>query len=222
MTAYVDSVDPFINHITNGLAVEYDDTYYPIIKSFTVPDTPPPDRERTRTFSWAWFKSYRPPLPPRFQGPFPFNIASFVLLPVLFPTFICLAIIRLSISSYHSRSRIKLLESDDGSATQRLIHIFAQLEREVEDIVDDIVDDPASTAPPQESVQTSKKTPRITPSQRRMVAALNTLPQLKKERAHIPDVRNSHAAIIARDIKNFEFHKIGEGVLRHWADAFVM
>lgn len=92
----------------------------------------------------------------------------------------------------------------------------------MEDIVDDIVDDPAGTAPLQETKQTSKRSPRITPSQRRMVAALNALPQLKKERAYIPDVRNSHGAIIARDLDNFEFHKIGEGVLRHWADAFVI
>jgi len=55
-----------------------------------------------------------------------------------------------------------------------------------------------------------------------MVAALNALPQLKKELVYIPDVRNSHAPIIVRDVQNFEFHKIGEGVLRHWADAFVM
>ena len=55
-----------------------------------------------------------------------------------------------------------------------------------------------------------------------MAAVLNALPQLKKELAYIPNVRNSHAIIIARDIKNFEFHKMGEGVLRHWADAFVM
>jgi hypothetical protein len=131
-------------------------------------------------------------------------------------------VIRFSISSYQSRSRIKLLESEDASATQRLIHIIGQLEREVEDIVVDMIDDPASSALSEETAQISKQSPRITPAQRRMVAALNALPQLKKERAYIPDVRNSHAVIIARDIRNFEFHKIGEGVLRHWADAFIM
>ena len=55
-----------------------------------------------------------------------------------------------------------------------------------------------------------------------MAAVLNALPQLKKERVFIPDVRNSHSVIIAQDIQNFKFHKIGEGVLRHWADSFVM
>lgn len=128
-----------------------------------------------------------------------------------------LILTRVSISSYHSRSRIKLLESED-SATQRLAHVFAQLERQVEDIVVDMVDDSASA----NSTQVSKMVPRITPAQRRMVAALNALPQLKKERAFIPDVKNTHGTVIARDVKNFKFHKIGEGVLRHWADAFIL
>jgi hypothetical protein len=28
--------------------------------------------------------------------------------------------------------------------------------------------------------------------------------------------------LLARDVQNFEFHEIGEGVLRHWVDAFVV
>jgi hypothetical protein len=147
--------------------------------------------------------------------------ASLVLLPVLLPAVITLVIIRLSISSHYSHSRIKLLESEDASATQRLIHVVGELEREVEDIVVDIVDSPTSSVLSKETLRISKQNPRITPAQRRMVVALNGLPQLKKELAYIPDVRNSHAVIIARDIKYFKSHKIGEGVLRHWADAFV-
>jgi hypothetical protein len=131
-------------------------------------------------------------------------------------------VIRLSISSRRSRSRIKLLEAEDPSATQRLVHIFGQLERQVEDIVVDIVDDPPVYIPSLGGAKKSKESPRVTPAQRRMAAGLNSLPQLKKERVYIPDVRNSHATIVARDVQNFEFHKIGEGVLRHWADAFVI
>jgi hypothetical protein len=144
------------------------------------------------------------------------------LLPILLPTSIGLAAARLSRPSRHSRSRIKLLEAEDGSATQRLVHIFGELERTVEDIVVDIVDD-NSPIPSQEGTKESKKKgPRATPAQRKMAAVLNALPQLKKERAYIPGMHNPHAAIIARDVPNVEFHKIGEGVLRHWADAFVM
>jgi hypothetical protein len=144
------------------------------------------------------------------------------LLPILFPTFIGLALLRLSISSRRSRSRIKLLEAEDPSATQRLVHIVGQLERQVEDIVVEIVDDARTPIPSQETTKTSKKVPRVTAAQRRMITCLNALPQLKKELVYIPDVRNSHATIIARDVQNFEFHKIGEGVLRHWADTFVI
>jgi hypothetical protein len=143
------------------------------------------------------------------------------LLPILFPALISLAILRLSISSRHSRSRLRLLEAEDASATQRLVHIFGELERKVEDIVEDIVDD-ATPIRPQESTKTSKQSPRATPAQRKMAAALNALPQLKKEVAYIPDVRNAHGAIISCHVQHFEFQRVGEGVLRHWADAFVM
>ncbi|KAI9511411.1 putative serine esterase-domain-containing protein [Russula earlei] len=217
MTAHVDLDDPFLNHDAHELIVDYDDEYFPVIKSFTVADTPSLKHKTVRLFTWEWFKSYNPPLPPRFQPSFPFNIISLALLPIIFPAFISLAILRLSIASHHSRSRIKLLESEDTSATERLVHIFGQLEHKVENIVVDIVDNSSAI-----SYQENTKTPRVTAAQRKMVAVLNSLPQLKKERAYIPNVRNSHAAIIARDVKNFEFHKIGEGVLRHWADAFVM
>jgi hypothetical protein len=220
----------------------YDDEYSPIIKSFTVPDKPPPKPTTPRLFSWAWFKAYKPPLPPRFQGPFPYNIVrihlyiptsriihlipqqvALILLPILFPAFVGLSLVRLSISSRHSRERIKLLEAEDASTAQRLVHIFGQLEREVEDMVVDIVEDANTSIPSQESTKDiSKKSPRISTAQRKMVAALNSLPQLKKERVYIPNMRNSHATIVARDVTRFEFHKIGEGVLRHWADAFVM
>ncbi|KAH9039344.1 DUF676-domain-containing protein [Lactarius pseudohatsudake] len=221
LTAYVDLEDPFISHTTDDLAVEYDDKYFPIIKSFTRQDTPTPKRG-PRPYSLAWFRTYKPPLPPRLQAPFPFNIATAVLIPILLPIILILVLIRISISSYHSRSRIRLLESEDASATQRLVHVFGQLERRVEDIVADMADDPATLVPSPNGNQAAKVALRVTPAQRRMVAALNTLPQLKKERAFITDVINSHATIIARDIKNYEFHKIGEGVLRHWADAFIL
>jgi len=220
MTAYVDPEDPFLNRITSGLTVDYDDKYFPIIKSFTIPDTPPPKPESARPLTWMWFKSYKAPIPPRFQSTtFPFNIMQLFLLPLLFPGLIGLAVIKLSIASHYSHSRVKLLEAEDTSTSQRLVHIFGQLEREVEDIVVDIVDDPNTPIPPQES---TKANPRLTALQRKMAAVLNALPQLKKERAYIPDVRNSHSVIIARDVKNYDFHRIGEGVLRHWADAFVM
>ena len=66
------------------------------------------------------------------------------------------------------------------------------------------------------------KQPMITPEQKQMIAALNALPQLKKYKAYFPNVRNTHALIICRDVKNFPHHRKGEGVLRHWVDHFTL
>lgn len=62
--------------------------------------------------------------------------------------------------------------------------------------------------------------PILTPGQMAMVESLNVLPQLSKHMAFIDPIRNSHATIISRDVKNFSFHKRGWGVLQHWADGF--
>jgi len=64
--------------------------------------------------------------------------------------------------------------------------------------------------------------PLLTPMQRRCIENLNKIPQLKKERAFFKNVRNTHAMIVCRDVKRFQFHEEGEGVLRHWADHFVL
>lgn len=68
----------------------------------------------------------------------------------------------------------------------------------------------------------SSSQPDLTPLQHKMLSWLNSIPQLQKERAFIDNIRNSHGSIIARDLNTFEFHKIGLGVLRHWADSFVV
>ncbi|KAH9962616.1 DUF676-domain-containing protein [Russula dissimulans] len=220
MTAYVDIEDPFLIHPTHKLAVDYDKKYFPVMKSFTIPDAPSPKPKTTRPLTWKWFKSYKPPLLPRFLCLFPLNIMTLALLPILYPTFIGILMVRFSIASRHSRSRIKLLESENAASTRRLVHIFGQSECQVEHIRA-IADtgESAISDPSQERKTISEKIPRITDSQRKMVAALNSLPQLKKERAYILESRNSHAAIVMR---NGESNKIGEGVLRHWADAFIM
>ncbi|KAL1666364.1 putative serine esterase-domain-containing protein [Schizophyllum commune] len=75
------------------------------------------------------------------------------------------------------------------------------------------------TRKPSSSTHTKSSAPRIAPLQRKMAANLNALP-IQKERAFIENVRNSHAVIISRDVKNFEWHRRGEGVIRHWADSF--
>lgn len=129
------------------------------------------------------------------------------------------------------------------------MHIIGRLEREVEEAVVDMFDGadagagagadthastPSSSAPTL-AVATSDspksdaeaQAPRepglvLNETQRKLVTWLNTLPGLKKELAFIDPVRNAHGTIIARDVKRFPSHKIGEGVLRHWADHFII
>jgi hypothetical protein len=55
-----------------------------------------------------------------------------------------------------------------------------------------------------------------------MISSLNALPQLTKHLAYYEHVRNSHAMIVCRDVKRFEFHKKGEGVVKVWAEGFVL
>ena len=162
----------------------------------------------------------------------------YAFLPVVFPTWASLALVRLSISSRNSRTRLKALEVDKSNK-ERLVHIIAELESNVESVVLDLYDDsqgkPTSPSPilrtdsvPQvEAVgpgQESRPSSRALLShvQRRCIENLNKIPQLQKERAFFMGVRNSHAMIVCRDIKRFEYHLEGEGVLRHWADHFVI
>lgn len=168
-------------------------------------------------------------------------------LPLLLPTFITLVIVRLSLDARKSRSRIRLLESHE-SYRDRLAHAVAQMEKQVEDAVVDYMDDPGALAAlasdpgtgspstatliePQTIVETKVDAgpstvpvsgPSVTELQRRIVKSLNTLPRMKKELVYVHPVLNSHAVIIARDVKRFEHHKQGHGVLRHLADNFVM
>ena len=186
-----------------------------------------------------------------------------LLLPILIPTFLVLVLAKLSLDTSRSRKRIKLLEKDE-SATERLVHLFQEIEREVEEAVNEIMEvehtkpvnspehpepanspepsEPGITSPPPESdpleestnggdipynlqasaSDTKTKQPLITPEQKQMIAALNSIPQLKKYMAYFPNVINAHAPIICRDIKNFPHHKSGEGVLRHWIDDFAL
>lgn len=152
-----------------------------------------------------------------------------MLIPVLLPLLIGALAFRLSLDARASRARIKHLEKDPSSSSS-LIHILHSIETEVDDVVADMLDDPQFTSETQssgsESESDGKSTPPtllppiLTESQHRIVAAFNTLPQIQKHFAFIHPVLNSHPVIISRDVKRFEGHRKGEGVLRHWADRF--
>ncbi|KAI0792156.1 DUF676-domain-containing protein [Abortiporus biennis] len=254
LTAAVESEDPFMDYSTNRLRIEFDEEYAPLIKGYEFSDSddfsPIP---QPRMFSKKWFKDVKLPLPPALQFKFPFNVLLVAALPVLFPTVLTLIIIRLSKDSRASKSRLKLLESDESYAN-RLIHIAGRLEKSIEDAAVDLFDDPGSNQPStipepvldstsQETLSSpeasSKKACRITSRgsekekkqkngaqltevQLKIIASLNSLPNLKKQLAFIDNVLNSHAVIVARDTKKFEHHTRGYGVLRHLADNFVV
>ncbi|CAE6428701.1 unnamed protein product [Rhizoctonia solani] len=64
--------------------------------------------------------------------------------------------------------------------------------------------------------------PILSPAQLAMIESLNSIPQLRKVRAYFPYVRNAHSMIIVRDPKVFPMHEDGMGVVKHWADRFVL
>lgn len=90
-----------------------------------------------------------------------------------------------------------------------------------------LTDSPLST-----SVQVSQTTngtsppnpagPILSPSQLRMVHWLNSVPSMKKHIVFLDHLRNSHGTIVCRDMETYDFHKRGEGVLRHWADGYLL
>ncbi|CCM06205.1 uncharacterized protein FIBRA_08448 [Fibroporia radiculosa] len=247
-TAAIEDEDIFVNHATNGINIELDEQYSPIIKSYSLPEVQPAQAPPPKPLTADWWKRFRVSMPPALQFSFPYNILIYISLPIVFPLLLTLILSRLSLASRASRQRLKHLEKDESSV-DRLIHVLAKLERDVEDAVADIIDDPgampasvgasAHTLTPDSETHAGWTTPGLekaveadTPTrpqhvilsdlQLRLVKMLNTLPNLQKERAFIHPVRNAHAVIVCRDLKRFEFHKMGEGVLRHWADHFIM
>ncbi|PIL25196.1 hypothetical protein GSI_13085 [Ganoderma sinense ZZ0214-1] len=245
VTAAIELEDIFLKHKINGIEIELDEEYSPIIKSYTPPQAggfqPPP---KPRVFTKNWLKSFkpdRPLLPPALQFGFPWNVIILLSTPILVPLVLSLIITRLALASRASRVRIKLLEKEESSR-ERLVHVIARLEREMEDAVVDMFDSPglsdAGSSQPSLSLPVSaakadldaaskaqaeqKQDLVLSDAQKKIVAWLNTLPGLKKELAFIHPVRNSHAVIISRDVKRFPSHKQGEGVIRHWADHFII
>ena len=121
--------------------------------------------------------------------------------------------INLSLASRSSRARLRLLEQDE-SQEGRLAHVLARLED---------IDAGSLLKEDSTDVVSSKDIPPsfLSPLQRKIALSLNNLP-LKKELVFITGVINSHAPIVCRDVKRFEVHRRGEGVLRHWAASFIL
>lgn len=217
VTAAIELHDPFNDYETSGIEITYDE-YKPVIVSYQLPEVPPPKPKKALPFTPRWFRERKPFLPPFLQFRFPFNILMYIALPFLIPVFFSMALTRLWLASRSSQRRIKILESD--SSSERLIHFIASLERRVEDAVAELVDRPGEEDTKKKGKGKTSQ-PYLLPLQREIAASLNKLP-FKKTFAYFPDVRNAHAVIVSRDVKRFEFHRRGEGVIQHWADNFVL
>ncbi|KAJ7915876.1 DUF676-domain-containing protein [Mycena leptocephala] len=233
VTAAIEVDDVFAAQDSNGLELEMDEEYAHLIKSYSVPPVPLPALPKPMVLSPSWFRGHKPSrpfLPPSLQFRFPINIVMYTMLPLLVPVFISLNIIRLSLAARSSRARIRLLEKD-ASNSQKLAHILAQLEKQVENAVVVLIDDDAGVEPvadPEQALAMRRYAPKpsqgqpiLTPMQRSMARSLNRLP-LKKERTYFPTARNSHGLIICRNVKKFESHRLGESVVRHWANSFIL
>ena len=140
-----------------------------------------------------------------------------------------------------SRARLRALEQDE-SYRERLIDVIGRLERTIEEAAINYLEDPGNASErsttlvnmvPAESDDTTQPESSsndkasdvsdiLAPVQIRMAQSLSKLSNLKKELVFIDPVFNSHAVIIARDVKRFKHHEQGHGVLRHAADHFIM
>jgi hypothetical protein len=170
---------------------------------------------------------------------------------VLLPVVISLVLVRFSMDARKSRGRIKILESDE-SYSERLIEIVGRMEKRIEGMVVDYMDEPGGNVSRSEEPAAHARAPGssttltatltatapgvgkevqavvkaqtggISDLQRRMVKHLDALPNLERKLAFIDMVFNSHAVIVARDVKRFQFHTRGHGVLRHLADHMLL
>ncbi|KAF8630141.1 hypothetical protein AX15_003094 [Amanita polypyramis BW_CC] len=217
VTAAIELEDPFINYSKNGVVAQLDARYEPVLAGYSIPSSPP---REPPVFSREWvlqLKSRRPLLPPGLQRGFPLNMLIYVCIPFALPFVVMVIIINLSLASRSSRARLRLLE-EDKSREERLVYILSRLERKLENPPVSLLEDTTK-----DLTVSSPEMPRsvLSPLQRKIAHSLNRLP-LKKELAFISEVLNSHAPIVCRDVKHFEIHRRGEGVLRHWATSFIL
>ena len=93
----------------------------------------------------------------------------------------------------------------------------------MEEAVVDLIDNPVPSSYLSTSSKESSRAqqPILSPNHKRIVNWLNLIP-IKKNLAYFPGIRNSHAVIVCRDVERFEFHRQGEGLIRHWANSFIL
>jgi hypothetical protein len=244
VTAAIEPYDPFVNYNGKNFSVRFEKGYNPLVVSYSetdkVAEAETPDEHES--FS-VWLKSkQQAPIPgPFVDWRFPV-IVWMALLPILIPIVLIIVPTRFLLSSRSSWARVRLLESDQENITRRLVTLWAKMERAIEDAVEDVVEEKILPATDSEQTCSSptvidddsasirtlfkmptspevvKAQPLVTPVQLRMISNLNSLPNLTKHIAFIHSVRNSHGAIVCRNMAMKEHHK-GVGVLKKWVDG---
>ncbi|THV05529.1 DUF676-domain-containing protein [Dendrothele bispora CBS 962.96] len=238
VTAAIETEDPFAEHIFNGIEIQVDERYKPIIKSYHFPPESLLEKRKPFILTREWFdnRKKRPAsLPPFLRFRFPLNILFYVAFPLLLPAVLSLAIIRFSRATRSSKARIKTLETDFPKG-ETLASMLGRLEHQMESAVVEMMEDPMLGASSFDNTiaiedegkgETTKfrrlekdEHPVITPLQYKIAARMNKLP-IKKEFAFLTDF-NTHGTIICRDVERFAFREAGRGVIRHWADSLVV
>lgn len=146
-----------------------------------------------------------------------------LLLPITVLVFFAIIFGRLYIESNASRARIRILEADQSRIQSFRAH-FREARENVERLIDHVThpDNPPVSSTESRPWKLWPAEPYLSPVQLQMADSLNSIPHLTKKFAFIDGVMNSHAVIVARDRKNHPFQEIGMGVIRHWADHFVL
>ncbi|KAJ7155404.1 DUF676-domain-containing protein [Mycena crocata] len=200
-----EETDPFAAHRERDMVPEYLPEYAPLIQGFSPTTSAPSFAARLKSM-----------YPLTFNGPFiawvfPWNLIIYLLLPLLVPLTILYIYLEYLVSSRASRARIRVM--------QHIAPLLPQpppLDTNTDGGINaaPCTFDPSSAAAPSPLAL-------MTVTQAAMVRALNTLPpgSVRKYIAFRPGVRNAHAMLICLQPR-FADHRVGRGVLRHWADHF--
>ncbi|KII87380.1 hypothetical protein PLICRDRAFT_142622 [Plicaturopsis crispa FD-325 SS-3] len=244
-------VDPFANHVNDGLQIHFLTNYEPVIKSFTRPESPPkplPRSWKPLPFSGP-FIEWRFPLNLLLYLLLPLLIPLALMLLVTrlargswysrnrvrhlerSPTRSSrLASLFLSLEKGLEQAMEDVVgqtySSNDGPQAES--HPASYLPSpDVSGATAAAHGDPEAPQGTQRTETTAlsegawARQPHLTLEQLEMIASLNLLPNVRKHLAFIHPVRNSHGAILCRNVA-FEEHRMGRGVLRHWGDNFVV
>ncbi|KAH8823847.1 DUF676-domain-containing protein [Flagelloscypha sp. PMI_526] len=215
VTAAIETYDPFLDAQAKELDLVFDSEYKHLLKSFSPHEGPATHQVESRDISSGWWTRAKSRLPPPpVQLMFPLDLLFYLSLPVLLPIGASLVMARFCIASYGSKSRVKLLESnnveiEDSTTHPLALTSFPPCVRVLEG------DNTPSTWEP-----ASKHQPLLTPTQLAIARNLNTL-EIEKKVVYLEDA-SAHGMIMMRDAKRVSKHKQGEGVVRHWADSFVL